>query len=111
MKSTRLTVPKPPKGLSAEAASWWDKIVTGWDLDDAALLYLQMAMESLDELRKHEADVAKSGRSFKDVRGQTKINPQVLAARDARTMMLKYLKALPIDLEPLHPGAGRPPGS
>ena len=38
--------------LSPEARSWWHKITNAWELDVAALLLLESALESFDRMRQ-----------------------------------------------------------
>jgi len=50
------------------------------------------------------------GLTFQDRFGQVKAHPLCSVIRDARSQKLAALKALNLDLEPLHDRAGRPGG-
>lgn len=103
-------LPRPPKRLSREAKKWWTRILEGWDLDDAALMILESALDAFDTMRAAQALVAKDGLVSTDRFGQVKAHPATLIERDAKATLLRHLKALGLDLEPLHGGPGRPPG-
>ena len=103
-------LPKPPSSLSTAAKKWWNKVVSGWRLDDPALLVLQATLEAYDRMKAAAALVAEHGIVSPDRWGQLKINPAVLVERDSRSAMLAGLKQLGLDIEPLHDKPGRPPG-
>lgn len=102
---TRKQLPEAPTHLSEAAAAWWDRIVRGWDLDDAGLLILTAALESLDRANQAQAVIAAEG-LFQD----GKPHPACRVERDARAAMLTALKQLHLDLEPIGP-VGRPPST
>jgi P27 family predicted phage terminase small subunit len=102
-------LPPAPKQLSREAKSWWRTFVEGWDMDDSALLILEGALESFDRMRQAQELIASEGVTCKDRFGQVKQHPATCVERDAKATMLRHLKALNLDLEPIHNGVGRPP--
>jgi P27 family predicted phage terminase small subunit len=104
-------LPKAPKQLSKEAKGWWRHFVEGWELDKPALLVLESALECFDRMRAAQALITEEGMVTTDRFGQQKAHPAVLVERDAKGNMLRHLKQLGLDLEPLRPGPGRPPGS
>ena len=55
-------------------------------------------------------EIKKQGVTITDRFGIPKANPLLAAERDARAQWLATLKQLCLDVEPLHPGPGRPPG-
>jgi phage terminase small subunit len=108
MKSSATQL-RPPK-LSGEAKRWWTQIVAGFEIEDeAGLLILRTAMESLDRLREAQSILARDGIITTDRFGQQRQHPATLIERDARTLM-RSLKALNLDVVPPGP-IGRPPGS
>lgn len=111
MKNSPDSPPKPPARLSTEAKGWWKRIVGAWDLDDAALLLLESALTAFDRWRAAEAMLAKEGTVVRDRFDQPKPHPATVIERDAKQTLLKNLKALNLDLEPLHDKPGRPPGT
>jgi P27 family predicted phage terminase small subunit len=104
--------PKPPSRLSAEAKGWWRKLTDGYSIrDEAGLLLLATGLEAFDRMREAQAAIAKDGVTFRDRFGQVRVNPATTIERDSRAGMLAALKALNLDLEPLHERSGRPSGS
>lgn len=95
--------PKPPRGLSREALSWRQRIIAGWVLDDAAVLILDTGLEAFDRMREAQRVIRRHGVILKG-----RVHPAVLVERDARLAMLRAIKQLGLDLEPLHERAGRP---
>jgi P27 family predicted phage terminase small subunit len=108
--TTRL---KPaPKGLSTEAAGWWRSLMTEYEISDqSGLLLLQTALEAFDRMRHCQDAIKRDGPMVLDRFQQRKSHPLLPAERDARSQMLAALKALHLDVEPLHDGPGRPAGS
>jgi phage terminase small subunit len=100
----RLDVPAPAH-LSPEAKIWWGKFVAGWSLDDAALLILQSALEAFDRMRGAQKILKRDGLTLKG-----RAHPCTVVERDARLAMLRALRSLNLDLEPLRDRPGRPPG-
>jgi P27 family predicted phage terminase small subunit len=103
-------LPKPPKKLSREAKQWWSKIVGTWDLDDPGLMLLESVLEAFDRMRDAQAMLEKDGAVVKDRFGQLKAHPATLIERDAKGTLLRTLRALNLDLEPLNDKPGRPSG-
>jgi P27 family predicted phage terminase small subunit len=106
----RSSLPKPPAKLSREAKAWWRKVVAGWDLDDACLLILESALEAFDRMRQAQDLLAKEGIVVKDRFKQLKQHPATMVERDAKATLLRNIKALGLDLEPLYAAPGRPAG-
>lgn len=105
------TAKTPPKDLSTEARTWWKRLVSEYAIDDdAGLLLLQTAMEAFDRMRAAQEAIREDGVTVLDRFGQRKAHPLLPAERDARSQMLVALKALNLDVEPLHDRPGRPAG-
>lgn len=103
--------PKAPPKLSVEARRWWRQLADGFEIEDeAGLLLLRTAMESLDRLREAQRILAKEGIIVRDRFDQPKQHPATLVERDARTALLRSLKALNLDVQPPGP-IGRPSGT
>ena len=104
--------PAAPKNLSAESKRWWREIQEEYSIaDSAGLLLLRTALESLDRLRQAQKIVKREGMTLPDRFGQAKSHPLLVTERDARSAMLAALKALNLDIEPLHDRPGRPGGT
>lgn len=107
-----MATPKsPPKGLSTESKALWKRLASEYSIDDdAGLLLLQTAMEARDRMRGAQEAIARDGMTIADRFGQRKAHPLLPAERDARAQMLAALRALNLDVEPLHDRPGRPAG-
>jgi P27 family predicted phage terminase small subunit len=103
-----MNLPRAPKQLSKEAFAWWDRIVGDFDLDAAGLMILEAALDAFDRMRAAQADIKKRGISVEDRWGQLKQNPSVATERDSRAAMVKCLRELGLNLEPIG-DIGRPP--
>ena len=95
-----------PRHLSREARTWWTKFTREWDLDESALLILQSGLEAFDRMRSAQRAIRRDGLIAK-----RRVHPAVAVERDARHAMLRALRQLNLDLEPLRDGPGRPPGA
>lgn len=79
-------------------------------MDDASLIILESALEAFDRMRQAQALLAEEGLVVKDRFGQDKAHPAAAIERDAKGTMLRHIKALGLDLEPLNDRPGRQPG-
>jgi hypothetical protein len=91
--------------LSAEAQAWEARFVAGWNLDDAGKFILAVALEAFDRMRGAQRTIRREGLVVKG-----KAHPATVIERDARLAMLRALRQLNLDVEPLRDKAGRPPG-
>ncbi len=105
--------PKPPRTLSPEARRWWKRLMNEYTLDDTgALLLLEVALTSFDEMRAAEKIIKEEGLITTTTTTNARhLHPAAAVVRDARLGMLRALKALNLDVDPPRPGTGRPPGS
>lgn len=88
----------PPKGLSAEAAAIWQRVLADYKLDDAAgRAILATGLEAFDRMRAAQHEIAKHGVVVANRFGELKPNPAVGIERDARTGMLSALRLLRLD--------------
>jgi hypothetical protein len=86
-------------------------LVTEYAIADAAgLQILATSLEAFDRLRAAQRAIKRDGQTMKDRFGQVRAHPLLSVERDARAAWLAGLKALNLDLEPLHDRVGRPPG-
>jgi P27 family predicted phage terminase small subunit len=86
-------------------------VLTEYDLPPEALAVLSLACQAQDRYADARRAIDEHGTTFNDRWGQVKVRPEVLVERDSRQAVARLLKQLGLDLEPLHPGRGRPPGS
>lgn len=102
---------KAPKHLSPEARRWWRKLQEEYVIEDAGgLLVLLAGLEAFDAMRNAQKQIAQEGACVVDRFGQPKPHPATVIERDSRAQLLGAIKQLCLDLEPLRPGPGRPPG-
>lgn len=103
-------LPAPPRHLSKEARGWWVRLVEEYAIDDTpGLLVLEATLEAFDRLRGAQAVLAKEGITAVDRFGQPRQHPATCVERDARTALMRGLKALNLDV--VLPGSvGRPAG-
>src|SRR5947199_10168688 len=102
MPKPQVTGPKPPKGLSPGAKSWWKKIASGWELDEAGFLVLETALECFDRMRQAQKIVAKDGITATDRFGQAKVHPAVLVEGEAIAGLLRALRGMKMQIGPLN---------
>ena len=87
------------------------KLASEYGIDDPAGECLLVTFADAFTLESNCMDrVHKDGLMVEDRFGQMKAHPLIASARDARAQKLAALKALNIDLEPVHEKPGRPPG-
>ena len=103
--------PKAPARYTTEARRLWRDVVAGWTLDPPALALLDSACRALMRVREAQATITNEGAFYHDRFKQPKQHHAVLTERDAKQTLLRNLRALNLDLEPLHDRPGRPGGS
>jgi phage terminase small subunit len=109
--SRRGSIPRAPAGYTPEAGKLWRQVLEGWGLDAPAMIILDSACRALMRVRQAQELITKDGLISKDRFGQAKPHPAVLIERDGKQTLLRNLRALNLDLEPLHDRPGRPGGS
>src|SRR5262245_51822678 len=109
-KSPKPQFPKPPKTLGAEGRKLWKRIAEAYNLDEAAMVFLETACLFQDRASGATAVIAEKGIAFTDRWGQLRPNPACQIERDSRAGKLRALKQIGLDLEPLHDRPGRPAG-
>ncbi len=104
-------LPKPPSDLSKEAKKFWKSLQKEYGITDTAGIHLLTdAARFFDRREEARQILKKDGCTIQDRFGQTIAHPATRIERDSSAAMLRCLKALNLDLEPLHSKAGRPPG-
>jgi len=94
-----------------EARKIVKRLASEYQIDDPAGEHLLVTFADACSLELDCMDrIALDGLMVEDRFGQKKAHPLISSARDARAQKLAALKALNIDLEPLHDKPGRPPG-
>jgi P27 family predicted phage terminase small subunit len=88
-----------PEKLSAEAQAIWARVISGWQLDDAALVLLALGLEAHDEMRSAQQILERDGLIVNDRFGVSKQHPAYLILRDSRNAMLKCFRQLSLDID------------
>jgi P27 family predicted phage terminase small subunit len=78
--------------------------------DEGGLLLLATVCESFDRMKQAQQVLKTDGLVQVDRFGQPKPHPAAVIERDSRSGMLQALKALNLDVAPLHDRVGRPGG-
>jgi hypothetical protein len=79
--------------------------------DEGGVALLTLAVLARQRMQDAAAAVEKTGMTVEDGGGRLKAHPLLAVERDARAQMLQALKALHLDVEPLHARPGRPGGT
>jgi P27 family predicted phage terminase small subunit len=104
--------PTPPDHLSEPTRATWTQIVRDYGMhgDAAGLGLLETALTAWDRAEEARQTIAKEGLQVKDRYANWKPHPLL---RVQAAFMHEYrsaLKQLHLDVEPVRPGPGRPPG-
>jgi P27 family predicted phage terminase small subunit len=100
-------IPRAPSGLSQPARRIWKRINQGWILDVGALIVLEQSLRHFDRAEEAKRLVEEQGMMITDDKGRLKENPLVAIERKSRDSMVRCLKYLHLDLEPLGEKKGR----
>jgi len=109
-KPTRPKTPPPPKHLKSDGKELWGVVTREYDLPPDALTLLRLAAEALDRSQAARREIDKDGLTFVDSKGHPRSHPAATVERDSRAACARLLGQLGLDLEPVRPGPGRPPG-
>ena len=100
-----------PERLTAEAKTWWKRLVDEYDIrDPGGELLLETALGALDRMRQAQRQIEADGSVLTDRFGQKKPHPATVLERDSRAGLISALKQLNLDIEPLRDRPGRPAG-
>ena len=95
--------------LSSEAKKLYNGIRQEYDItDNAGLVLLLSACESLDVIREAEKEIKKFGLVIEDKYSRVKSNPACTVLKEHKTLMLNYLKALNLDFSEIKDGVQIP---
>ena len=101
---------KTDLAIEREANRQIKQILETWQIDDAEIdIFLNRYRELFIRMRQAQRDISENGLKVVDRFGQDKTNPAVVIERDCINAMMRILKQLNLDLEPLK-AVGRPPG-
>lgn len=89
------TTPKPPAGLSAEAADLWVRTLGEYEINDAAsLALLAQLCEALDGIRACQKQVRVDGLMICGASGQLRPHPLLTSEAEYRRAVLACTRAL-----------------
>jgi len=102
---------KPPKNLSKRAKTLWRELQAEYRIEDAAGLdLLADYCVFFDRREQARALIRRDGATVFDRFRQVQTHPACRIERDSSAAMIKILRQLNLDLAPIRPGPGRPPG-
>jgi hypothetical protein len=102
--------PEPPAHLGADGLALWQGIRNEYGIDDSAgLELLRHAAEAADRIASVRRQIDESGELLV-IKGIPRVNPLCAVERDQRAALVRCLRNLNLDLEPLRDRPGRPPG-
>ena len=102
--------PTVPAHLGDAGLQLWTAIMKDYQIGDAGgLALLGQACEAADRVEECRRTIAEQGAVIRS-QGAIRAHPLLAAERDARAAMLRALRYLNLDVEPIK-AIGRPPGS
>jgi hypothetical protein len=105
-------VPAPtlPAHLGEDGRALWQSVQHEYRIDDpAGLELLRQAAECCDRIASVRKQIDDQGEML-TIRGIPRVNPLCAVERDQRAALVRCLRNLNLDLEPLRDHRGRPPG-
>ena len=104
-------LPQPPAHLSEDGLALWRGIQAEYTIEDAAgLELLRQAAEAADRIASVRRQIDELGELLM-IRGIPRVNPLCSVERDQRASLVRCIRNLNLDLEPLRDRPGRPSGS
>jgi hypothetical protein len=106
----RPKVPAPPAHLGPDGLELWRGVQHEYSIDDpAGLELLRQAAECADRIASVRRQIDEQGEML-TIRGVPRVHPLCQVERDQRAALVRCLKNLNLDLEPLK-ARGRQPGA
>ncbi len=90
--------PASPKHLSAEAAEWWQQVVSDFALEEHHFKLLRLAAETWDRAQQARVALAKHGTTYTDRFGAPHPRPEVAIERDAKIGFARLVRELGFDV-------------
>ena len=87
--------PRAPACLSKPAQALWAKIVSEWEIDNAAdLAVLRTGLLAWDRAEAATAQIKRDGQTVTDRFGQVKPHPLMTTERDARSQFMNAIRQM-----------------
>jgi phage terminase small subunit len=102
-----MSLPKPPKSLEKARKSFWNKIVSTYELGEHHFRLLEADCQCLDRIESARAEVAKTGQYYKDRWKQPKEHPGIAAERNQKVLFARLMRELCLDA--VETAENRPP--
>ena len=100
---------KPCRTLGHHGQNLWDQITSTYDVSDAAgREILTNACEALDRAESLRVTIDRDGEMLQMRNGSYREHPALRFELANRGFVIKALSKLGLDVEPMHPRAGRP---
>ena len=107
---TALTSNEPPRKLGDPGRSLWDRVMAEYDIaDSGGMEMLCQACQALDRAEALRTEIDRDGEVIR-VRGSVREHPALKHELASRSFVVRALARLNLNVEPLRPSAGRPPG-
>jgi hypothetical protein len=108
--ATESRLPSPPDHLGDDGRALWSGVQTEYGITDpAGLELLRQAAEAADRIASVRRQIDQAGELLV-IKGVPRVNPLCAVERDQRASLVRCLRNLNLDLEPLRDRVGRPPG-
>ena len=101
------TDPQAPVFLAEAGRAFWQRVVSEFDLDSAALQLLALACKQADRAAEARAILAAQPVVYRDRFDAPKEHPAVAIERNATIAFARLVRELALDVEP--PADSRPP--
>lgn len=103
--------PTPPRPLAEPGLSLWRRVTEAYAIEDAGgIEILAQACAALDRAEGCAAAIAADGAVVRSKTGVLREHPLMRAEAANRAAVVRFLRNLGLDVEPLRPTVGRPPG-
>jgi hypothetical protein len=103
--------PAPPDHLGENGLHLWRGVQAEYRITDpAGLELLRQAAECADRIASVRQQIDEKGELLV-IKGIPRVNPLCPVERDQRAALVRCLRNLNLDIEPLRDRPGRPPGS
>jgi len=105
------TGPRPPRQLGEYGRELWTAVMAEYDIADrGGIEILAQAAAALDLAETLAAEIARDGAVVRSRNGTVKAHPAVAAELGARALVVRCIEKLGLNLEPIRPTMGPPPG-